>query len=1177
MIGGAAPPALRRFLVVLLLLYCARQVAAAFVLPPFSGHDEVAHFEYIRVLAGEHRIPTLSTDTMPADLYRYKQFAIGWTSESSSPLYTAVHPPLYYALMVPVYGAVAHLQPEAALDVLRCAAIPFGALVVLLSFLLTRAMFPRDVFLAVTVPAVVAFQPQVSYLAAIVNNDIVAIACYTWLLYLLVRVMRDGASAPAALLVGCVAGLGILTKATALAAVVLIPPAFWIGRGERGTRAALIHTALAFGVMLAMAAPWWWFMTRTYGDPLALSALARIQPEYTRTGTTVLDLLFSGSFFAERWSETWGEFGWRLVHIGGAIPVSMAVVTGAAIAGLVREAAAPGVLQRINRTRLSALALLAATCVLAYAAMAQFGVRFLLTQARYAFQAIAPAALLAMVGLRAWIRPAWRTRAQVAIVGALISVYALVYIGFALPFWYGAHVSGARLWRAITLKLPAVGPEGAVTWMVGGAILVALASCVLLLALAARVEGESTPAAAAGVRSDLRRLRTALESSDARSRGRLCAAAGIALAIFAAWQMGAFLPQTRYGVVDTFASFDHPFHVARAVELLRSLHHGENLRWIANHQGGYPAEFYPFGFAWFEVALWALGLGRFAMPAIHKFAVIALFLAPGLLFAFMARKDRWPPFVALAAFVLHVAVPGGMWQGGYGELVYMGLVSNVSAALMVVVSMAAAVQAFSSGGRRALAVSALAAGAAIWCNPRSALGLVVCAGAAAVVAVLRTRASFRRVSFALAGIAAIAALLAAPELTSLARYRTLYYFIRYTSYASALDYLGASLEAISIPAFLCALAGCVAALAVSRERVVTKTTALALGLYVVTTLVFSFGATALVQQLETTRLMPVQRLLMEYLAAVGLYAITRAAAARMDRSWLAPALQAAVVAGVLVVYLGPFHLMSFWNTGLFEVDRSTAPQTAILQQVLDRADHAAPQGTAILVVGSDVSTHEPLWAPVRLDRLFFYDSWMWYWHAKHRGPYNARKETIYDWDYLYEIFEREYLDRNAIGAVVVNPDGQASADSSPELTREFGGDYGLYTVNDPTPVVTLAGGRHPDALQISNHRITAEGTSGGGEAFVRRNWFPRWQAAVNGRAVPIVQTADGYMTVPVPPGRVRLTLTYALLPVDLAARIAAAIGGAIVLALIAPGRIPRWAPFVRRRSRSAHALGSQAS
>src|SRR4051794_2926503 len=284
------------------------------------------------------------------------------------------------------------------------------------------------------------------------------------------------------------------------------------------------------------------------------------------------------------------------------------------------------------------------------------------------------------------------------------------------------------VWRTVAPALQQVTLIPAVRAVYAAALTVTVAGFFVLLWLAAAVGASGTDSAEPAAPATRRNLAATLTRGAQIDRGaaRFCIAAMALLAVFVAWRIGLFAPLRVLGVPDTFASFDHPFHIARLETLLRSLAHGQALRWIANHQGGYPAEFYPFGFASFEALLWVFGAGTVPAPVVHRVAVILLFLAPGLLFYAMAQRDGWPPTVALAAFALHVAVPGDMWAGGYGELVLVGLAPNVAAALAVVASMVAASDAFTTGSRRAAALSAAAAAAAIWCNPRNAIGLAVC-------------------------------------------------------------------------------------------------------------------------------------------------------------------------------------------------------------------------------------------------------------------------------------------------------------------------------------------------------------------------------------------------------------------------------------------------------------------
>ena len=101
---------------------------------------------------------------------------------------------------------------------------------------------------------------------------------------------------------------------------------------------------------------------------------------------------------------------------------------------------------------------------------------------------------------------------------------------------------------------------------------------------------------------------------------------------------------------------------------------GSVLRWIGQHQGGYPVEFYPLGEAWLEVAVRALSFGTLTAQSAHTLAIVGLFLAPGAAFAALAHEDGWSPGVGFLAFVLHISLPGSWYHGGYTELVQWGLV-----------------------------------------------------------------------------------------------------------------------------------------------------------------------------------------------------------------------------------------------------------------------------------------------------------------------------------------------------------------------------------------------------------------------------------------------------------------------------------------------------------------------
>src|SRR4029079_727713 len=150
--------------------------------------------------------------------------------------YAANHPPLYYAVMAPLYRATNFMSLERQQYVLRAAAIPIGLLVVWPIYVRAGLLFPGDRLMLMVAPTFVAFQTQFSYESAMVNNDIMLIGVFTVLVYLLIRGVRRGFTLKSSVLIGLVFGLGLLAKASMLSAAPLIAFAIILGVGIRHVR-----------------------------------------------------------------------------------------------------------------------------------------------------------------------------------------------------------------------------------------------------------------------------------------------------------------------------------------------------------------------------------------------------------------------------------------------------------------------------------------------------------------------------------------------------------------------------------------------------------------------------------------------------------------------------------------------------------------------------------------------------------------------------------------------------------------------------------------------------------------------------------------------------------------------------------------------------------------------------
>jgi hypothetical protein len=460
--GVSSATITRRFVLALSIAYLAKQLITVIVFPAFTGHDEVAHYAYLRTVAEEGRLPILLEDRLPVELYPYCRYVLQWWCEPWNPRwlndppvrmtngelegmqYAANHPPLYYVLMTPVYWLSAGGSPEFQQYLLRIAVIPFGLIVVLLAYRTTTALFPRDAFLAFTVPTFVAFQPQVSYEAAMVNNDIVAIALYSAILFVLVSHFRDGYSGRTSIVLGVLLGLALLTKGTSLTAAPVIGLSLVVSVGLRNAGDIMRRGLVIAGSAVAVAWPWYFFLWRTYGNLSGLPQIAELQ-QWNRPLGGFFELLLSREFVIMRFHETWGYFGWRLIPLPAWLLWAIAIPLLFAVGGLVQYAvtARPGrssfeddaVMQPESWQRWCLL-ILAATFGIAYLAVVQFGTQFELTQARYFFPAINAAAILIMLGARTLIPPKWHSVSRSIVLLSMITLNAVIYSQFVIPFWH---------------------------------------------------------------------------------------------------------------------------------------------------------------------------------------------------------------------------------------------------------------------------------------------------------------------------------------------------------------------------------------------------------------------------------------------------------------------------------------------------------------------------------------------------------------------------------------------------------------------------------------------------------------------------------------------------------------------------------------------------------------------
>ncbi len=433
----------RYSLLVILTAFVALSLFYSFTVPLFEGPDEIWHYAFANHLANGGGLPVFDVN-QPATFLR-----------------NGAHPPLYYVLIAALIAPIdrtdfpseyrfnlasPRITPGAsgtspnllihtaredfpfhdtalAGHLARLVSIALGTVTVIGIFAVTRRLL-RDERLALMATALVAFIPQFVYGTALVNNDALAAAAATWLMYTLLRLMDD-ARWRWAVLSGVLLGITLLSKIGMIA--VLPIPALAVGLyAIRNTQHAPVKRRIAYGAMqiaviyslaLLIAGWWYWRNFTLYGDPLmwqewqVLTGTGRVPP-------TLVDFLhdmlgFFGLF--------WVDFSLRVDRVLWPI---FGLIVIAATAGLIRRAVRrqwpaldwPGLL-----VALAWLGLLIVTAV-------RYSFNIYDIHGRLLYPALAAVGSFLALGLSGWPKSKWVMRGALAIVLSIAVMAPLVII-----------------------------------------------------------------------------------------------------------------------------------------------------------------------------------------------------------------------------------------------------------------------------------------------------------------------------------------------------------------------------------------------------------------------------------------------------------------------------------------------------------------------------------------------------------------------------------------------------------------------------------------------------------------------------------------------------------------------------------------------------------------------------
>lgn len=451
---------MRPLLAVILGLYLVLGTLYAVNTPAWQVPDEPAHYNYIAHLVATGRLPVLQAgDYDFAYLERLKRERFPPDLPIDTLRYEGWQPPLYYLLAAPVFAAT-----SGDLLSVRLFTLIIGSGVVVLTYLLARAVAPRAPALALTAAGFVAFLPQHLAMMAAANNDALAegvMALGLWL-GVLALLATPGARARRYWVLGLVLGAAFLTKLSAYPLAALLGLVVLLLARREGWTFRMVFKAAAqvYGPALLLGGSLWVRNLVVYGglDFLAMQRHNAIVDGQLRTLEGIA--FFGGAggylrnFVQTTFQSFWGQFGWMGVVMDRRVYLALLLFTVVLVIG------AAGALREFWRARaalpparVDVAVLLTVAALLTVAVYLYYNLSFVQFQGRYLYPALPVLALVVAAALRQWaiwlvgrLRPparrrAWAEAALVALPLAPIALMAVLAV-FALYRFIVPYLSG---------------------------------------------------------------------------------------------------------------------------------------------------------------------------------------------------------------------------------------------------------------------------------------------------------------------------------------------------------------------------------------------------------------------------------------------------------------------------------------------------------------------------------------------------------------------------------------------------------------------------------------------------------------------------------------------------------------------------------------------------------------
>jgi 4-amino-4-deoxy-L-arabinose transferase-like glycosyltransferase len=432
----------RAILLTILVAYAVLGALYAIKTPPWQVPDEPAHYNYVRHLVEQRRLPVLRQGDYDQDyLEQIKgaKFASEYTIDSIR--YEFHQPPLYYLLLAPFYALF-----NGKLIPLRLITSLFGIGLLVITYGVGKSLSSAEsshrhpAWLALGMTAFVAFIPQHIAMSAAVQNDILAELLIGIILLRMILWLKSGTSLEAGqcILTGILIGLALLTKLPAYIALPLALIVVVLKYGPSWRKGAILlairPTVVSLGALLLPALliglPWFIRNATVYGslDLVGLSRHDQVVIGQLRTSEWIDQFGWANLpsvFLSTTFRSFWAQFGWMAVPVDERIYVTLRMFTAIAAVGFVFRVA--DVWEK-HLSLSKPVTLLACSGLLTLLTYLWYNTTFYQAQGRYLYPALIPFALAWTIGIAEALR-----RDNIRWIGtvlAVVTVYDLYQVLF---------------------------------------------------------------------------------------------------------------------------------------------------------------------------------------------------------------------------------------------------------------------------------------------------------------------------------------------------------------------------------------------------------------------------------------------------------------------------------------------------------------------------------------------------------------------------------------------------------------------------------------------------------------------------------------------------------------------------------------------------------------------------